>query len=238
MVIVVTLLIGVGYWLYQRPSTALVEAEAALGPSALALGDSLSGLEIFTEGLTVDGAANDATALTAVDEAARRLFTVSGDLSEDERGTRTSAVTASGAALDAVRLAGDAQAYRSAVSPLLVVPELETDPALIELDEAARSFGEWQLVYDEVRGALPEGVLPEVTAALGVLSTDLAGILSQYMDALAADDMGATEAALADLGDRLVEIETTLSAGLADTQERVLARIDETRAALADIVVG
>jgi hypothetical protein len=235
--IVVLLTLGVAYWLYQIPSAALEEAEAALGTSAAVLDDSLSGLEAFNEGLAgLDGVANDSSGLAAVDDAARDLFSVSADLADTERTSRASAVAASGAALDAVRLAGDAHAYRAAVTPILVVPELETDPALIELDEAARSFGEWQLRFDEVRKALPDGVLADVTGKLDVLSADLSEILGRYMDALAADDMPASGAVIAGLGDRLDEVGSSLAAALVETQERVQSRIDETRAALSAIV--
>jgi hypothetical protein len=238
LVVLVATAAGLGYWLNQRATANASANSIAVETSATALDDALPALEVFNSGLVDSSETDDTVGLNTVDGAARDLFTASGAVPDSERATRSAAAAATSAALDGVRLAGDAHAYRSAVSPILVAPELETDPALIELDQAARDFGVWQLGFDQVRNALPEGVLPDVTQRLDALSADLTAILGDYMDALAADDGAAAAAVLSGLAEQIGEIDDAMTAALFDVQDRVETRVAETRAALDDILPG
>ncbi|HEY6634582.1 MAG TPA: hypothetical protein VI141_03105 [Acidimicrobiia bacterium] len=238
LVVLVATTAGLGYWLSQRAAADASANSIAVEASATALDDALPELESFNSALVDSSGTIDTLGLSTIDGAARDLFTASGAVPDSERATRSAAAAATAAALDGVRLAGDAHAYRSAVSPILVVPELETDPALIELDQAARDFGVWQLGFDEVRNALPDGVLPEVTQQLDALSADLTTILRDYMDALAADDGAAAAAVLGGLADQIGEIDGALDAALVDVHDRVETRVAETRTALDDILPG
>ncbi|MFZ0014216.1 MAG: hypothetical protein WAL25_08890 [Acidimicrobiia bacterium] len=226
---------ALGFWLYQRPATQA----AASATAAMARADNLStvlpDLEAFNASLSTPTETPDPTTLFAVDAAARSLFEASGDLPAGDAGTRTAAASASGAALDGARLAGDARAYQLAVLPILVAPELETDPNLIELDEAARRFGDWQLLFDDVRNALPDGVMAATTEQLDILSGDFASILSAYVDALRTDDQAVTDDVLTGLGSRLDEIAEQMASSTSDVQQRVAARIEEARAALEQL---
>lgn len=219
-----------GYWVYQQPD---LEAEAnatAVTAEAQGLAAALPTLEAFNEALTGTEAA--AGSLATVEASARALFEVSGELPSDSSASRTAAATASSAALDGVRLAREADSYKLAVLPLLTAPELQTDPELIELDEAARAFGEWQIGFDEVRTALPDGVMSAVTEQLDILSADLTGILETYVDALREDDGPAARDALAQLQERLDAIADHLQSTLSEIQQRIDARIDEANEAL------
>jgi hypothetical protein len=238
LVVLIAAAAGLGYWLNEHADANASAMSIAVEASATALDDALPQLESFNSALVEPPETVDTLGLNTVDGAARELFTASGDIPDAESATRSAAAAATAAALDGVRMASDAHAYHAAVTPILVAPELETDPALIELDEAAREFGAWQLAFDQVRNALPEGVLPDVTDQLDVLSADMTGILSEYMDALAADDGVATAAVLAGLAQRLGETDQALNAALVDVQDRVDERVADTRTALDDILPG
>jgi len=218
---------GLAYWLYQRPVAQAEASLASLSIEAERLRDALPALETFNASLTGNEPA-DSTELFGVDAAARALFDASGNLPGSSPELRSSAAAASTSALDGIRLAGDANSYRLAVTPILMAPELETDPNLVELDEAARGFGDWQLRFDEVRTALPDRTLTTTTEQLDILSGDLPGILTNYMDALREDDQVLADAVLAELAVRLGAIHEEMKASLEEIQTRVAERVAET----------
>lgn len=232
LVVVVLAIVAFGYWLYQRPAVEAEASVSAVAADAEDLSSAIFDLEQFNEELVATGAEPETALLFAVDDAARELFEASGELPGNESATRSAAAAASSAVLDGVRLAGDAHSYRLAVTPVLAVPDFETDPSLIELDEAARVFGDWQLRFDDVRTALPDGVLPDVTEQLDVLGGDLTMILGDYVDALRQDNAGAATSVLSSLAARLDGIGEELTISVADAHDRVSQRIAEARAAL------
>lgn len=227
---------AVGFWAYQRPIAQAEASVVAVTQSAEQLSASLVGLEQFNAALPDADGDDDTTLLFEADAAARELFQTSGQLPSGESATRSLAAAASSATLDGVRLAGDSHSYRLAVTPILATPDLEVDPNLIELDEAARAFGEWQLRFDEVRTALPDGVLPDVTEQLDVLSGDLTMTLRDYVDALREDDASAAEGVVVALSTRLDTIGDALAAAMEDTQNRVDERITEASTALSSLL--
>lgn len=230
-ILVVGGLAGIAYWLYQRPAAEIEASRETLVGDAAALREALPILENFNQSLIV-GADTESADLFAVDAAARALFDASGDIPDTDTVARTAAASASASALDAVRLAGDANSYQLAVTPILVAPELETDSNVIDLDEAARSFGAWQLHFNEVRTALPDSTLSTTTSQLDILSGDLPNFLSRYMDALRGDDQEEAEAVIRDLASRLSGIEQQMTDSLSDVRDRVTERISETTRAL------
>jgi hypothetical protein len=227
---------AVGLWLYQRPQTEANAAVAALDAEAGALASSLPALEALNAALTDDLENLSDIDATNVDEASRRLFDAGSGLPASETELRVLATGAASSALDGVRLAEEARAYSLAVDPVLASPGLETDPAVIALDDAARSFGAWQLRFDDVRTALPDTVFPDVSQQLDVLSGDLADILSRYVDALRTDDQTAADTVVVELEDRLADVSEMLRLALVDVQDRVEQRIGEARLALEDIL--
>jgi hypothetical protein len=228
----------VGFWIYQQPERQAEASAAEVVDEAAGLREALPALTAFNATLGDAAATSGPDDLFQVDNAARALFDVSADLDREQAESRSAAAAASGAALDGIRLAGDTQAYQNAVIPRLALPHLETDPALIELDEAARNFGEWQLAYDEVRTALPDGVLADVTEQLDVISADLATFLTRYLDALRADDQSAAEAVLAELTERLDEVSAQLAQSIEGISERITGRIAEANAGLDELLDG
>ena len=235
---VLMMLCGLGalaYWLYQRPAAQAEASLTSLSIEARALRDVLPILEAFSASLSTNEIAGS-NELFDVDTASRALFDASGELSGTGSDLRSSAAQAATSSLDAIRLAGDASAYRLAVTPILVAPELETDPTLIELDQAARDFGDWQLEFDEVRTALPDQIMTETTQQLDILSGDLAGILTRYMDALREDDQDAADVVLDDLNERLAAVLEQMITSLENIKSRVTERIDEAQTALSHVL--
>jgi hypothetical protein len=235
VLVMVTAASAVGFWLYQRPLAEAALVEAELTEHAHGVEAALPLLEQLNEGILSEP---PTVSLSGLDREARALFEISGQLTDPRSDIREISAQAARSALDGIRLAGDAVAYRSAVAPLLVAPQLETDPQLIELDEAARQFGDWQLGFDQVLSALPAGVLPAVTEDLDALSADLTTVLASYMDALREDDAGSARAVLSDMADRLTAIDLHLTEALGETQTQVSERIAETTTALSSILDG
>lgn len=225
---------GLGYWMYQRPAAIERAAAAEALIQAQTLRSELPMLSDFNNELLVVDSAASPERLDLLEEAARALFDTSGRLNQIDLRSRAS--RAAGSSLDGIRLARQTHAYRSAVTPLLDAPQLETDRDLIELDEAARLFGNWQREFDKMRTALPEDVLPRVTEQLDVLSAELSSFLRRYVDALRADDVSAAHNVLTALGSRLDVTEGVLVDSIEDIQARIDIRLDETRTALDRIL--
>lgn len=233
------LLGAAGYWLYTQPAQATARAAADVAAEATALQAHLTTLAALNDTLAADASAGStATAdLLAVDDQARSLFEVSGALPPSQAGTRSLAAEAAGDVLDASRLVGDAIAYWAATTPVLVAPPLETDPALIALDDAAMLFGEWRSRFDRVRSALPTTVLSEVSAELNLVSGEVDSIQTRYLDSLGNDDVALATSTLDGLANRLAEVDMLLRASLADIQSRVTERLASAGSAL-DLLVG
>lgn len=231
-------LAGAGYWINQSPSMQTQSAIIEVVSGAEALGEALPSLEVFNDTLPITESVGGIGELFEVEAEARALFNSSGSLPEAETEMRLASSQAASSALDAVRLASGARSFRSAVTPVLERPALETDPALIGLDEAARSFGEWQMSFDAARTAVSSNILPVIGEQLDILSADLSSFLSRYVDAVRLDDRREAEAVLSDLGSRLEAIETALTDALVHVQARVEERIAETRQALERLSTG
>lgn len=225
-----------GVWLYQRPAAQEAASVATLTSTASELESALITLEEFNRDLIAAEPRAEASALARLEATARSLFAASAGLGSGQTEMRTAASQASGSTLDAIRLATEARSYRAAVLPMLAPPELETDPELIELDEAARQFGDWQLGFDNVRTALPESILSDVTQQLDILSGHLSTLLGRYVDALREDDPAAVEGVMSDLSERLAAVDELLESELEEIRARVETRIDEARQALDRIL--
>lgn len=233
------LLVFVAFWLYQQPRWADVEAGRVLNSEAAAMGDHLDALSVLSVALIAESPAPDLLAadLARADAQARILFEASGNLPAEATTTRSNAADLAGETLAASRLLRDAFAYRTAALPILAIPELETDPALIRLDEAALVFGEWQSRFDQVRAALPESVLSELTSELGLISGELTATQGRYLDALRQDDPVLAAGVLDGLKDRLEGAESLLAESLSEIRERVDVRLGSARSSL-DLLVG
>lgn len=240
LVAMILLLIGgtaaAGLWLYQRPAAQETSSVATATAQASELASALPTLEQFNSDLVSSETAPEASGLAALEATARSLFATSADLGSNQTGMRAAASQASGSTLDAIRLATEARSYRAAVLPMLTPPDLETDRELIELDEAVRQFGDWQLGFDNIRTALPESILSDVTRQLDILSGDLSTLLGRYVDALREDDRAAAERVMSDLSTRLAAVDELLVSELVAIQARVETRIGEARQALDRIL--
>ncbi len=223
-------------WLYRRPMAQAESSLRAVTAEATALEATLPELEAFNAALVEPGSDLSTYDVSTVGTSARRLFDLSGSLPGQDEAIRSAAAGAAGSALDGVRLAGNTRAYMLAVIPHLSAPGLETDPSRISLDDAARAFGDWQLSFDQMRRALPADVFSPVTDQIAAVSSDLPGVLDDYVEALRLDDQPGAARVLSDLDGELGAISVTLAQAVADVHERVDGRIAETRAALAAVI--
>lgn len=243
-VLIALVLIGAGVaalgaWVTQRPvadRAAAVEEVQRAAADLLPVVAELNTLNQHLVSPKVEFATVNDT-LTRSDGLARQLFTASASLPGAEATNRARATEASGNALDATRLLRQAYAYRSALLPVLVAPTLETDPTLIEIDEAVRQFGAWQAQFDEVRTALPEDLMNKVTEELDSISSQIDSMLGDYVDALRSEDQAAAADAVATLSRRLAGAENTLFIALGDVQTRVQRHVDGSLLSL-DLLIG
>lgn len=230
---------ALGAWATQKPVSDRAAAVAEVQARAVELRPVVAEMTALNQSLT--GAEVDTTSvnetLTRVDDLARQLFTAAASLPQAESANRSRATDASGDAIDAVKLLREAHAYRSAVLPVIAAPVLETDPELIEIDEAVRQFGVWQARFDEMRTALPDGFMEKVSSELSSISAQLDTMLQEYVDALRADDALSAADAIGTLERRLATAESVLFSSLGDVQTRVQRHIDSSLFAL-DLLVG
>lgn len=227
------------FWLYEQPQRADTDAYRAVTREASAMREHLDALAALSIALADESPVPDSLALdlAGADGQARALFDVAGGLHPRATATRSNAADLAGETLAASRLLRDAFAYRTAAIPILAMPVFETDSSLIQLDEAAIAFGEWQFRFDQVRAALPGSVLSEVTSELDLISGELTSAQSRYLDSLRRDDPASAAAALADLAHRLQGVEGLLGKNLTEIQGRVALKIGAARSSL-DLLVG
>ena len=197
-------LTGLGYWIYQQPSLAVEAAHDDLLDSAQILQPSIEAV------LAVDTAAAGSDVseqLVLINADARSLFNVAGALPKTLSNERSIAADIAGQALEGSRILNDAYAYRSAVLPILVVPDFETDPALITLDDAAATFGLWQTHFQDVIAALPAGMMNELEGELTLISANLEVLQTRYLDALRTDNPGGVAIVVHELNTSLADAE-------------------------------
>ncbi|MDH3190098.1 MAG: hypothetical protein OEM39_05580 [Acidimicrobiia bacterium] len=233
--------LGTGaYLVWQAPANGAQAALAGVAADADVLVDTLGPLEDVTNSLipgqNVDSVAISAAA-SAVDDASRRLFTSSGDLPASEASSRSAATEAATQALEASKNLTGLAAYVGAVTQVIVVPTLITNPALVDLETAVRDFGEWRNQFDTVRRALPEGTLTTVTDELASVSARLESLQNAYIDGLRDDDAVAALAAVRDLEGLMATAWTKLLDETDALKEDIASKIGLARASL-DLLPG
>ncbi|MFQ5522827.1 MAG: hypothetical protein ACE5F5_04540 [Acidimicrobiia bacterium] len=236
LTLLVASLSSLALWLYRQPEAEAAQALTRVQDAASRLDQELMALDDMNASLLApDQDLTQATAvLLTVDELARSLFESSVELSPAQAELKVRAADAASQALEAARQLDDLLAYHAAMASVLVAPSMETDPELITLEEAARLFGEWRAGFDRIRTNLPDGVLPEVTAELNLISAELETIQRQYLDALRSGTM-ATEPQQT-LSLRLVEASQILGESLGVSRAAIAERIERARSALAPLV--
>jgi len=217
MLLIAVGLAGAGYWIYQQPGQASQAAQDELTANAAILKPTLE--SVMATGLsTAEGGITKELRLINAD--ARSLFNLSGALPESLSDERSIAAAIASQALEGSRLVNDANAYRSAVIPILAAPEFETDPALIALDDAAVSFGSWQARFKAVTAALPAGTMTALGEELTLTTEGLNGLQSEYLDALRSNDRGETAKVIEELVTRLERAEIVLETEFETMSER------------------
>lgn len=227
-------LAGLGYWLYQQPGQATEAAHSQLVATVETLKPNIESL-LASDMSTTSGDLSGSIRLVNAD--ARSLFNLSGTLPNSLDSAGSLAGDIASQALEGTRLVNDAHAYRSAVIPILAVPEFETDPALIAIDDAALSFGSWQARFIAVTAALPSGTMTALGNELESIAAELGGLYTKYLDAVRNDDRGSTAVAIHTLGTRLEQAEMILETEFETMAKR--ARLQFTGALEAiDLLLG
>jgi len=227
-------LAGLGYWLSQQPGQATEAANSQLVATVETLKPNIESL-LASDMSTTSGDLSGSIRLVNAD--ARSLFSLSGTLlnSLDSEGSLAGDIASQ--ALEGTRLVNDANAYRSAVIPILAVPTFETDPALIAIDDAALSFGSWQARFIAVTTALPPGTMTALGDELESIAAELDGLHTKYLDAVRNGDRGGTAVAIHTLDTRLEQAEMILETEFETMAER--ARLQFTGALEAiDLLLG
>lgn len=223
LAVVVAGLTAAGVWLWHRPAAMAEAASSAVSVAAADLEPELEGLDRLNQQL-LDSQMETSEVIArtlSVDGAARKLFDAASGLPTDsEQTARTVATDVATTALDASRLVSDAIAYRSAVIQILTPPDLEADPELIGLEDAVREIGTWRQTFEQVRLALPEGTMSDVSVQLGEIAASLESIQKRYVDGLGQDDRQAAEAAVLELEAQLDIAENLLNRSLRQVQEQ------------------
>ena len=181
----------VGFWLYQRPQVAGDAAIAVVNESAANLSQSLANMASYPDDLTagvVDRDSSPAALTFPVNEAARSLFSATGDLPASEGETRALAADAATLALDASGNLTDVTAFYMTLDQILMAPPLETDSSLVDLTAAALDFGGWRARVETVASALPVGVASDVTTRLNFFIGSLDRLQGDYLNALRAEE--------------------------------------------------
>lgn len=220
-----------GYWLYGESVAADDRALDTVVADAQDLEDALFPFAELSETVSIDEAPslqlNEVT--VAVDDASRELFGSSADLQTGESRARASATEASTRALEATKTMNTTVAYLGAVAPILSVPDLVTDPDLVELTEAASNFSEWIGHFESVREVLPDSAFAAVSAELATISAGLEEIQSDYLDGLREKDGAAANAAIVDLGAQLTRVRTLIDEETATIKREVVEQVESAR---------
>ena len=237
--VAILLVVGFGYWLYQRPASTAASAAVELQAEASALSDALQRATPLIADLGSDrlpAANQDSTAFFEMGDAARAMFTASGSLPDVAVAERSAAADAAGLALDASRQLMEATAYRTALEPELTLPLLETDPSLTDLTTATAAFSEWRSEFEALYGALPTGVSSTVSEALDELITGLDTIQTSYIDALGTNDRNGAVGALGGLRAELQSIHHALLADMSEISVSMTDIVEQSREKLAQLL--
>lgn len=220
----IVLLVGAAaLWVYQRPAAEMAQARQEVTEAIASIQPGLSRLREANSTLdaaTLDGAGASAASL-AVDSGVRRVFEAAGGLGDTDADARTRLIAVSGEVAEAMRRFSDAVAVRSAVIPALTPPDLLTDPGMVQLEDAAAAFADWQARYESLREALPEATFREVAEAMAALSANLTAHQRLYLDSLAEGDEATATGVVERIGTDLAAIEGLLMSALSATREQV-----------------
>lgn len=224
--------VGAGvYWFgYEQPRVESLQAVQATTLAAQELSVQLSAVPPST-GSQDWGEVR----VGAIESAARELFEAAGALPDERADLRRASISASNDALALVGLLNEANGYRNATGVVLVPPALQTDPELIELDEAARSFGDWQARFESGLSVLSSNEFGDVDIRLETLAARLPVALQDYVDALREDDMAGAQAVVESISDELEDIGRQMEASLETIRAKTADLAAAARTALTPL---
>lgn len=183
----------------------------------------------------VDAPLEASTTLAGLDEAARRLFSVAGDLPADSdlAPVREQAVTQSSAALDVGTTVAESIAYASAIE--LITRPLEL-PASTDVDGLAIITADvtgWVTDFQSGVGSLPANELTDThRQAMEDLASSLPEWQGSYLDALRARDTERAASHVAELATQVDFVQTSWAGAATSIADWARERIEPLTVAL------
>ncbi|MCI0679493.1 MAG: hypothetical protein L0Z63_10705 [Actinobacteria bacterium] len=229
VVLVAGVALGVStFWAWQRPMALAEEARRLVVPAVETLVADLVALPDLTAA-TIDPTTVN-TMMLSIDDDLRAVLETTPVVADPEVRTLLSTLVADAAR--AQRRFVDVYTYRTSALVTLTAPGLETDPAMVDLEEAAAVFADWQTGLVEMRRSLPGDVLPEVDDVIDELIVSVKGAAGRYLDAIADDDPVAATRVIDVLEDDLDRTGRMLTAGLSGAQEEIETAVREAATTL------
>ncbi len=224
-------------WLFEQPREEARRIREALD---LAIADTEAGLADFRDvSATIDQPTIDTAAINRalldLEDDNRRMFSAAGALPSEQTLARGRVIEVSGTISQLQNIFSDLYTYRLAVLPVLVPPTLETDPTLTTLEDAATAFSEWEAKFNAVLAALPDGVLPDVSARLRGTASALPDIQSGYLDGLRTEDAEAAARAIGTLERSLAQSTAILLQSIAEQKQQITESIEKALTDLAAV---
>lgn len=225
-------------WVYRRPAVETAQARGAVVAAVESLLPEIDRLRQANRSLDAGEISGTAVnlAVLGLDAGVREVFETAAALHPTDLEARTSLIAASGDVADAVRRFSDAYSIRSAVIPALTPPELLTDPSLVELEDAAAAFADWQARYESIRADLPDTVFRSVVDAMAALSANLSGHQRLYLDAMSDGDAETAAAVISRIDVELGNIEERLFEELGNVKAQVEDSLDAADDVFRDVL--
>lgn len=234
---VLLIALGLGYWLYDSSAGTEDGIGLELRGQASALDQGLDELRRVAMALpqAADPSEPAYEALSSVDQAARALF---DELSELPPGhpARSDAAASVELALEAVRSIRETSVFSTALGPVLIAPDFETDPTLIDITTATEDVLGWRAGLEAVVDSLPSGTDGAAITWLQSMDQGLNRFQQDYLDALADRDAAAAMSAVAALEGFLEDTRSRLVLEVSQRTGEVVALIERASALLSPLL--
>ncbi len=221
------------YWFYLNSAQQPGEARADVIAQASLL---TTGVQSMAEAVNEMPAIGDSTSLGTIEQQARDLFTASGALDTTDTALSSSAGSITNNVLSSTSLLQHTWALQRAVGALTIEPPVETEPALIELDEAISGFGIWADTLSSTTLSVAHPELQPVADAWASFTETLDQRLVDYSDAMRDDDEVGVRSVIAGINGDLRRLDQTLNEAVMDVAEMLRETLARTAADLESML--
>lgn len=217
------------WFVLQRGPRIEAVAESAFTQAVTEVDDSASNLKGVATSLGAADApdlSEASAALLDVEDDARSLFSLAGELPDDDP-RRAAAVATSGTILESASRTSRLLAYRLAAEQILVPPVLPTDPSATDLAGATERATAWRANAQSALDDLPAGTLDAHRRLMDGWVDGLEPWQVSYLDGVRNGDTVAMASAV-----------TAASAHIEELRSNLLNRLDEVGGEIAGEVDG